>query len=472
MLSKIDFSSLRLRLLLPLLLAATIAAVLVAALSFSTGRSWALRDLQQRRDAIDETLQQASFPITESVARSLALLLRAEIVVLDESKQVSTSSLRLDAETDSRLAALLAVDGGNDIDASIAPGSEIRIGEQLFIASFFQRERSSSAGAADRYVVVLFDREGIDAASRRAALLPLLTGLSTIGLLCTVTLLITGRLANRISGLQRSVQRVAGGDFDTCVSDQSLDELGRLGRAVDGMSAQLKGLWSEVNRRQSDKLLHQLSAGMAHQLRNTLTGARLAIELHQQKHSRADDEIAVALRELTVAEDYVQRLLLVGTGEDRQKDRPALVAQCLGDVRSSQDLVAGHLGGELAWSWDRELESSQVADGATLSTAISNLVMNAIQAGKQVDVTAVIDASGQCRIEVRDNGPGVEQEIADKLFEPFVTSKQEGMGLGLPVVQRAAQKLAGTIAWDRVDGSTRFILNVPIFDANKRSQVL
>ena len=86
------------------------------------------------------------------------------------------------------------------------------------------------------------------------------------------------------------------------------------------MSAQLRKLWLEVNRQQGQKLLHQISAGMAHQLRNTLTGARLALELDQQNRSEsAGDEVTVALRELEIAKDYVRRLLLVGAGEQQQR---------------------------------------------------------------------------------------------------------------------------------------------------------
>ncbi len=468
--SSIDFSSLRLRLLLPLLLSATIAALLVAGLSFAAGRSWALREIQARRDAIEKTLEQASFPITESVARPLALLLGAEIVVLDESRRVSASSLRLDTDTGQRLAALLQIsDAANSIVVSETE-AKINIGDRQYIASFFQRQRKDSAATVDRFVIALFDRKGIEAASRRAAMLPLLTGLSTIGLLSTVTLLLSARIANRISSLQQSVQLVALGNFDVSVDDQSLDELGRLGRAVDRMSDQLKRLWKEVNRRQSDKLLHQLSAGMAHQLRNTLTGARLAIELHQQSHALQSQELAVAIRELTIAEDYVQRILMVGTGEHRQSEQPATVADCLETVRASQDLVARHLGVELTWTVDPALARYTVADGATLNAALSNLVTNAIQAGKCVEVRAAIAESSQCKIVVQDNGPGVEKQLADDLFEPFVTSKPEGMGLGLPVVRRAAQKLAGTIVWERAGGFTCFHLTVPVDNASNSNQ--
>ena len=238
----------------------------------------------------------------------------------------------------------------------------VRVAGEEYIALAFERVGFDSSSSPKRIVIVLFDKDRIDIFSRRAAMLPLVTGLSTIVLLSTLTIFSAGRLASRLSMLQRSVERVADGDFESTVADESIDELGLLGRAVDRMSAQLRKLWLEVNRQQGEKLLHQISAGMAHQLRNTLTGARLALELDQQNRSEsAGDEVTVALRELETAEDYVRRLLLVGAGEQQQRDQPALIVHCLKDIRSSQAVIAKHLHVDLSWQWDISLEGAVVS---------------------------------------------------------------------------------------------------------------
>ena len=59
-------------------------------------------------------------------------------------------------------------------------------------------------------------------------------------------------------------------------------------------------------------------------------------------------------------------------------------------------------------------------------------------------------------IEVIDTGPGPPPEIAIKLFEPFVTGKPEGIGLGLAVAKQAADAHGGRIEWERRDGRTVF----------------
>ncbi|MCA9133962.1 MAG: HAMP domain-containing histidine kinase, partial [Planctomycetales bacterium] len=460
--------SLRYRLLLPLLSASVLAAILVAALSALLGRQWALRDVQERFNAIEQTVRQANFPLTASVVASLASLSRTELTALDERGVVLASTLPLEANSLAALREAVAQhEASSPRQAPSSPSVSLQLAEQSFLLLLLQRHPASNrADRADR-VVVLFDQAHLEAASRRAALLPLATGLSTVLLLTTLMIFMTGRLAGRLTKLQRGVERVASGDFDSLVSDSSRDEVGRLGHAIDAMSEQLRQLWQTVNRQQSQKLLHQIAGGMAHQLRNTLTGARLALELHRQTCRQPDaEEVTVALREMEVAEDYVHRLLLLGAGE-QQPDTAAGVLACLEDVRSSQAAVSRHLRVQLSWEWDANLESYVVQDGPTFTAAISNLTLNAMQAATTVEVTARLLPGPACSVLVRDNGPGIAAALAEQSFEPFVTSKPEGMGLGLPLVRRAAEKLAGAVVWRREENRTCFEFRCKLLPAEQ-----
>jgi nitrogen-specific signal transduction histidine kinase len=64
--------------------------------------------------------------------------------------------------------------------------------------------------------------------------------------------------------------------------------------------------------------------------------------------------------------------------------------------------------------------------------------------------------------EVLDDGPGPSSAVAERIFDAFVTTKPEGIGLGLAAARQSADDLGGTLTWDRNDGRTRFRLVVPL----------
>jgi signal transduction histidine kinase len=441
--------SLRLRLLLPIIATALLAAVLVAIASYSLGSLWAEREIEDRFNAIRLTLAQANYPLNAVVLDSLAQLTRAELIGLDQQNRAVYSTVDDDS-------------GNVVLMGDMVPGTITQIQQQRYRVFHFPMARNPSLQDRVASVAVLFNESQIEASRRRALLLPLVTGLSTIIALTTITYVLASRLVRRIRKLQLQVESVASGDFKSSVSDEEADELGRLGSAVDSMAGQLDQLWKQVNRQQSEKLLHQIAGGMAHQLRNSLTGARMAVELHA-RDCQSGDKVGmdVAIHQIEVSEDYVRRLLLVASGR-QDEDRPLNVVDCFEDVRRSLSPVAEHQKIELQWtvSGNDPIEAFDVADGPTWIAAATNLVHNAMQAGDRVTVELSLLQS-MARLKITDNGNGIPDEVAKELFEPFVTSKPEGMGLGLSVVKRAAERLGGEVGWRRDSDLTIFQFDVP-----------
>ena len=432
--------------------AALLAAAIVAVASYGLGARWATEELQSRFEAIEQSLSGSSFPLHERVLDSLAELTQTELVSVNAAGAVIHSTIDLDDGAQGRFES--SEDGRTFHALSFPVRNEVTRQDRV-------------AG-----ISVLFDKSQIEASRRRAAILPLATGLSTILALTTIMLLLSSRLINRVGKLQQRVELVAGGDFQSTVSDDIDDEIGRLGGAVDSMASQLSRLWSQINRQQSEKLLHQIAGGMAHQLRNSLTGARMAVEMHAQQCSAAEDEgIAVAIAQMEVAEDYVRRLLLVASGR-QDEDRPAGVQSCFEDVRSSVSPIARHLHVSMRWmvnglpaadvSHSQRGVGGEILDGPTWIAAASNLIHNAIQAGNDVHVELRAIRNDCVRLSVSDDGPGVPESIAPDVFEPFVTSKPEGMGLGLSVVRRAAERLGGDVRWRREIDRTCFELDAQL----------
>ncbi len=448
------------RLLLPLLSVAIAAAIGVAIVSYWLGDRWARQQIASRFDAIARTLPDESFPLNRQIVALLAQLTGTDLITLDADGRVVESSIRLTGRTNVQDLQKTS----QSSDAQFTAGSTPRPDALIALAGRHYRyamfDRSGIAEPNDQasQVVVLFDEDDLHRSRLRAAGLPLATGMSTIVLLASVTLWLAGRLIGRVTTLQQEVDQIADGDFDAAIQCSPCDEIGRLGAAVDHMRRQLKQTWNTIHLQQSQKLLHQLAGGLAHQLRNSITGARMAVELHERRcDSRDDDSLGVALSQLEQTDDYVRRLLLVATGK-QDEDRPGAAAQCLQDIRASLSATANHLHVDLTWNVTDELRQQQVPDTPSLASAVTNLVLNAMQVAGQVEVKVTITDSDELKIAVIDDGPGPPEAIAENVFDPFVTSKPEGLGLGLPLVKRSAQRLGGRVEWRRLEGKTHFVM--------------
>jgi two-component system, LuxR family, sensor kinase FixL len=108
-------------------------------------------------------------------------------------------------------------------------------------------------------------------------------------------------------------------------------------------------------------------------------------------------------------------------------------------------------------------------DRIQLEQLILNLLSNAVDAAAEVPDTRgqvrlrIAQRRDQIEILVEDNGPGIEPGIADRMFEPFETSKRKGMGLGLTLVRQICDAHDGKIGWQSVEPrGTRFIVELPV----------
>ena len=148
----------------------------------------------------------------------------------------------------------------------------------------------------------------------------------------------------------------------------------------------------------------------------------------------------------------------LNANSQQAEDHPGSAGQAIIDVRETLAPTARHLRVEVNWEICEKLREQYVTDAPSLTAAVSNLVLNAMQTATKVRLVAVQTGSGDLCVEVIDNGPGPPAEIAEDLFEPFVTSKPEGLGLGLPLVARAAARLAGNVKWERRADETWFVI--------------
>jgi two-component system sensor histidine kinase HydH len=225
--------------------------------------------------------------------------------------------------------------------------------------------------------------------------------------------------------------------------------------ALSRSARRLAAIEQRAAREQRLVALGSMSSVMAHELRNPLASLKghaqlLAEDLEDDKQRKKAERVvneAQRLEELTTSLlDFVRD----GPIERVDIDAKDLVARALEHLPADRVDVT------------TRGETSMTVDAARLCRAVHNLVDNAIKAspdGARVEL-AVDGRDGAIEIVVRDHGPGIADPA--QIFEPFVTTRVRGTGLGLPVARRIAEQHGGTLnAENHPDGGARFTLRIP-----------
>jgi signal transduction histidine kinase len=240
------------------------------------------------------------------------------------------------------------------------------------------------------------------------------------------------------------------------------DELRDLSISVNEMASRLAKLHQAVERTERLRLSSQLASGLAHQLRNGVTGAKLAVQVYLAEHLDEETEaLDVTLRQLNLMEANLRRFIDLGRPGGGKRETVSLTS-ILSDVVELHQPRCKHAGIELRL--DAQGEHLLVGDAGQLADLFVNLIGNAVDAvGSTGEVLVRATRAGQLLVvEVIDTGPGPSPELASRLFEPFVTGKPEGIGLGLAVAKHAAEEHGGRITWAREGARTVFRVELPI----------
>jgi HAMP domain-containing protein len=162
---------------------------------------------------------------------------------------------------------------------------------------------------------------------------------------------VSRRLVRRVQELERRTRLIASGNFDPMPLPRRDDELRDLSRSVNEMAQQLARLQEAVRRTERLRLLGQVSGGLAHQLRNGLTGARLAVQLHARACPGGDEALAVALRQLALLEAHLKRFLELGR-DGPQRREPCSLRTIVEEAASLLRPRCRHARIDLRWRAD------------------------------------------------------------------------------------------------------------------------
>jgi two-component system, NtrC family, sensor histidine kinase HydH len=217
----------------------------------------------------------------------------------------------------------------------------------------------------------------------------------------------------------------------------------------------LRQAQEEARRAERLAALGQLSAGLAHEIRNPLGVIKGSAEILNQKLS-GSDELAKELSGYIYTE--VNKLsALVGRFLDfarpsqlniKPEDVPSLIERCLKTVAEQGATAKTSIMRDYAPSLPKALIDAELCE-----QAFTNLLLNACEAmGSEGQLTvriARVDSSGEPRrevaVEIADTGPGIPAEIKEQIFNPFFTTKKSGVGLGLAIVSKIVDAHGGAV---------------------------
>lgn len=443
------------------------AAVMVLAIAGASITSAVLAarrteaQLAAQLDGLAATLREATFPLSENVLRQMRGLSGAEFFVTAADGRTLAGTV----EPPERFSVQFTRD-------SLATGAErfdvertLSMNGQTYFYLWTQTRPTSDGGRPTLHILY---PEARWRETRFAAFVPpLVIGGAALAVVSVVSLVISRRLSGPIGQLREQVSHIAAGDYRSIERPERNDELRDLVESVNSLAAQLDAMQQVLRRTERLSVLGQLSGGLAHELRNSVAGARLAVQLHQRACNAGDAEsLSVALRQLEITESQLRRFLAVGKPSPPNRARFEL-RTLVDEVVSLVRATAEHR--KIAIAVQGPADGIEIeADRDQISQVLLNLLLNAIEAaGANGRVRVVLSATAsEARMQVCDNGSGPVAELGEKMFEPFVTSKPEGVGLGLAVARQIAEGHGGRIEWRRGD-ETCFEVVLPHGDVRR-----
>ncbi len=266
-------------------------------------------------------------------------------------------------------------------------------------------------------------------------------GAAGIALVVIFSVLVARRITGPLSRLAAAAERIGRGDLRVQVPIETRDEIGLLAARLDEMRAALAA---------RDERLQMMLAGIAHEVRNPLGGLALYAGLLREGLAGQQERLGEVVR----IEREIAYLEMVVTEFLEYARRPAPRPETF-DARALLEEVADLCGPQVRVEAAPKLMVR--ADRGQLRRALINLARNGVAAVPSGQVVLTATAGARVVWEVRDSGSGVAEDIRDKIFTPFFTTREKGTGLGLAFVRDIVRDHGSDVSVDRApEGGARF----------------
>jgi two-component system, NtrC family, nitrogen regulation sensor histidine kinase NtrY len=281
------------------------------------------------------------------------------------------------------------------------------------------------------------------------------------------------RFTRPVEDLAAAAREVAAGNLRAHVEVTSSDEVGDLAEAFNRMTHDLLEQKERLVQSERVAAWRELARRLAHELKNPLFPLQLTVENLVRAREQSPEVFEEIFRESSatlLAEIGNLKQIISRFSEFSKMPQPQLQPVILNDVvqgvaRLFQAQLEARDGGTIACRLELAASREPIAaDTELLHRALSNLVLNAMDAMPQGGTLTLRtrDAGDRVRVEITDTGVGLTREECDRLFTPYYTSKQHGTGLGLAIVQSVISDHGGTISvQSQPQHGTTFLVDLP-----------
>lgn len=238
---------------------------------------------------------------------------------------------------------------------------------------------------------------------------------------------------------------------------------------VEKRTAELRSAEQLLVRAEKLASVGRLAAGIAHEINNPLMPIRMNLEMMQED---IQDGTAITERDIEETLNSVNRISRIvdrlqqftrGRGEDSVEMSSVNLAEVIESVLTLSSTYIRHNGVKIMTNFDKSIYIYGNRD--QLEQVFLNIILNAqaaMESGGELDIQ-MFRENENSYVQISDTGSGIEQEMIEKIFEPFISTKETGSGLGLFISHNIIHNHSGQIeVTSEIGVGTSFLLSLPI----------
>jgi signal transduction histidine kinase len=419
--------------------------------------------LKQQMEQVTGIISKSHFILNPVILGQLKEVINAEIVLFDKDGRISSSTF-----SDSHILSAIQA-SQRDFPLHSMNGRDIKLGGVQYRAVIRPLAISGQEGG---FFSLWMPLGPMDALRQRIVLS--IGGIALLSLfaMAWISYYIARGITSPVEELVKVTARVAHGDRGEKVLLDSSDEIGTLANSFNHMIDALRNFEERLVKSEKLAAAGQLAAGFAHEIRNPLTSIKMLGQvLHKRMRKEPENQemLASLVAEINRLDRIIQEMI--------DRTRPGELKRQWGDINAQVEEVVGVA--------EEGIRAENIAirqnlsdnlppvylDQEKIKQVLWNLILNAKEAmpdGGLLIISTSASDDGFTEIAVEDTGMGISSDNVEQFFQPFFTTKPEGVGLGLTMSRKIVEQHGGKLILEnRPEGGTRARVVLPMhLDSN------